>query len=155
MSSSVFLFFTYIKSHAVIHHSDDHRTVCLPAPDCQTASSLLLSDAVSHRIFHNRLQSQRRQHKVLVSDLPSDAEALSITHFLQIQIIFNMVQFFFKWNQPRIGKGIQISTQIVRKMFQRVRCSLWIRIAELLDANQRIIKEMRLNLRKHDGYAAL
>ena len=105
---------------------------------------------MAHRVFHDGLQGQRRQHEVRAANVVNDAQRVFKAHLFDIQIDLCMLQLLRERDLPIVLEGAHVALQIAGEFFRCLFGRLGVVFAKILDRGKCVIQEMRLDLAEHD-----
>ena len=101
-------------------------------------------------VFHNRLQSQRRQAEIDKRRIVIHKKHIFMLSLLYGKVGTGVFQFHGKGNAAVTGDSVEIPAQVVGKIHRDLLGLLRVDFAKAVDAHQCIIDEMRPHLQHHD-----
>ena len=141
----------FIKTGTAVFYQNTDAVNSLLRLQTDRTVIAIFADAVFYGIFNQRLDGERWDLKLCYGDILFKYQSVAKPGILDIKIIFDMLQFFFKGNQIRVIHEINIGAQISRKMNDEI-CGLFrIRIAHFLNRCQCVVQKMWLDLAGKHG----
>ena len=106
-------------------------------------------------IFNERLNRQRRDKELRSLYVVFYVKIVVITYFFEGKIRLKMLQLIGKRDHLRLLDGIEISTQILGKVTDRLFCRLGLYVTQAINRGQSVVQKMRLNLGEYQRVIAL
>ena len=143
-----------VKSYAVILYRYAVMGICLIRSYADRATLGQLHQTVLDRIFHDGLDSKRRDLEILAIHFKSEGH-IRKTDIFNADIVMYMVHFLRHRDRLGVIQLAEVTPQIFGKVMHQFPCFFRIQLAKLLNTSQGIINKVGTDLAHHGGDAAL
>ncbi len=139
-----------VKTDTVVLHTQIAGRSIPPRVNDDMAIGLI-SDSMPDGIFHQRLQRERGQEKILILQIVLYGDVRKPEMF-DVQIIVKMGQLLREWHRGSLRDAVHINAQIFRKMIDGGTGIRRAAVTQIFNGVQGIKKKVRLNLADHQRY---